>query len=210
MTLRLTVLLALAVVGCSEDGASPDAPKADAPPRPAGDAPALDERDQYELVREMLAADDLAYDADDPSAAYIRVGSGWRGRRYTWEMMRIDALCRDAESCLFAPFDHGRFDRSINYAFLPRARFDEAGYTQLDEACRPHAPECVVRLEATLATLVVEPGSPVRIELADPRVVEARRRDETEQYMSRPVPRVAHGSALRGAFAAAVRTKEER
>jgi hypothetical protein len=144
----------------------------------------VDPRDQYALARAMIGAEGAEPDAQP--GAYARVHDEWDGKRYRWEMMRVEAFCTAPGSCLFAPFDLARFEHPTDFAFLPRVVFADGEHVRATTACEAHGAECVVTLEATLSDLVFELGAPTAVELTDAHFLSARRRRDGEHFLSRP------------------------
>lgn len=178
----MRALFALALVACTSPDAGVRSKARLERPEPEL---SVDARDQYALARAMLEARTM--DGPRLQVASARTEREWDGRRVRWEMMRVDALCR--ETCLFAPFDHARLADN-DLSFLARADFADGERTRLDELCAPHAPRCVVELEGTVE--LVFDASETRLTLSDTRVIDARARRDGEHFMSRPVPAIAN------------------
>jgi hypothetical protein len=196
----MKALLALVLAACASTQSAPAArAKAE---RVEAPEPPLDARDQYALAREMLHARTL--DDTARAAASARTESEWSGRRVRWQMMRVDALCR--ETCLFAPFDHARLADN-DLSFLARADFADGERTRLDELCSPHAPRCVAELEGSVE--LVFDATETRLSLTGVRVIDARRRHESEHFMSRPEPELSN-EEFRSAFTRGLLALDER
>jgi hypothetical protein len=171
MDFALLLFLVLSGAFGAEQGPPP-------PPSPAAEGPAPDARDQYTLVREIVAAQL----ADDAPSALARVKGAWEGRRYRWEMRHLPVLCRSAGACYAAPFDHGRGEEPIVQGWLPRLGLDEAEHAELVRACAPYE-QCIVTLEGRLDELVLSVVRPTSLSFTDVDVVSARGERDDEQFL---------------------------
>jgi hypothetical protein len=143
--------------------------------------PAVDPRDQYVLLRQMMDAEQ----AKD-LAAYRAVRDGWEGRRFRWEVQAVPQLCDDLD-CNAIPFDSARFDGIVRQGWLPRLSFTEAERAALDAACAPH-PRCVFVFEGRLASLRFTPQELTAVAFDEVRVVSARAAGPEESWGRRYVP----------------------
>ena len=166
------VLLFLVLSGAFGAEAAPT-PAPAPPPGPAADA-----RDQYTMVREIVAAQ---LDDDAPSAL-ARVKGEWQGRRYRWEVRHLPVFCRSADACYAAPFDHGRGGEPIVQGWLPKLGLDQAEHAELLRACAPHE-QCIVTFEGTLEELVLSVVEPTSLSFVDVDIVSARAEREDEQFL---------------------------
>ena len=186
------VLLVVLAIACGPSvpetapaTAEPSSPPVAATAEPAAPSDAeIDARDQYTLLTAIEAAE--AMDEDAMGAELAAVREAWEGRRYRWDVMRVDGLCTSGERCLVAPFDLGRFDHAIHASFLPVVQMSEAEHARMGESCAPHAPECIVTVEATLEVLELSDGVPTSLTFTGAHFVSARLRREDEYSLSRP------------------------
>ncbi len=193
-------LLFSVLVAC---GSSDPAPPSEAPVEPAPPtsiAPpttgAIDPRDPYTMVDDMRTAERVP--AAEQPEAIANVRTSWEGHRFRWEMMRVQGLCTQAQSCLFAPYDLARFDRVVDLGYLPRVVFDAPSFATLGERCASFGGTCVVTLEATLERFTFAIDEPTTLTLSQPTVIDARNIREGEYFMSRPPLPPAPSSAGAG------------
>ena len=168
--------MALLLIACNETPQAKLEPAAK-PAQPTATA-SVDTRDQYALAHELVSA--AKVDPDDDPDAYGRIVRSWEGKRYQWELAVIDVLCRRADSCVVAPFDHNRFEKRVVQGWLPRLELDAAAHAELQRQCQGKT-RCIVRVDANMRALTASEAMPTSVTLNDVRILEARapRQDES-------------------------------
>jgi hypothetical protein len=178
--MRPLMILPLAFVVACEDAPMPPA---EAPPVTPAVVPAaapVDARDQYELARDIDTA--LHARIEEAGPVLARTVRAWADKRVSWELRHVPALCRSAESCFLAPFDHQRFDKRMGQGWLPKLELGEQEHAELATRCEGIA-RCVVRVDAHLKTLVISPDDPTAVTLDRVAVREARAEREGESWV---------------------------
>ncbi len=151
-------------------------------------APQLDGRSSYDLAAAIGEA--LQEPSFTREQALDRVRSGWRGKRYRWEVGVSSTLCRRADNCNVFPFDHARGEARIVQGWLPKLELDEVAHADLLARCGPAL--CVARVEATLSGFVLSPEDPTSLTFSDVSVEGVRARGDNESWVRRKAdPRVA-------------------
>lgn len=177
------LLLGLVAAACqanASETASDSAPAA-APERE------IDPRDQYALLADIEAVigDSLARDPIEMG----RVRGAWQDSRVRWDVAFVPVLCRRADACHVAPFDHARRpERGIQQGWMPKLGLDESGHTALLERCAGKR-VCVIQVEGTISDFVFDPELPTSLALADVRVLEAREAAASEAWFRSASPR---------------------
>jgi hypothetical protein len=121
-----------------------------------------DERTQRDLAAEIAGADRLR--KDEAEARYGQIRTSWLGKRVTWTVDVLPALCRSAENCHALPFDRLGADRAIVQGWMPRLRLDGATFAALEARCAGRA-RCPVTVEATVAELSLSTDEPTSLTL---------------------------------------------
>ncbi len=130
----------------------------------------IDWRSQRDLAMEIGAAEKLP--EEQAAARYDQIRKGWLGKRVTWTLDLVPALCRSADSCHALAFDRLGADRAIVQGWMPRLRLDRAGFAAYQTGCASRA-RCPVTVEATVAALTLSVDEPTSLTLADVRVAPA-------------------------------------
>jgi len=159
----LAVLTALA--GCSREEKQETGNR-----QPATGSGQRDTRTQRDLAMEIGAAEKLP--EEQAAARYDQIRKGWLGKRVTWTLDLVPALCRSADSCHALAFDRLGADRAIVQGWMPRLRLDRAGFAAYQTGCASRA-RCPVTVEATVAALTLSVDEPTSLTLADVRVAPA-------------------------------------
>ncbi len=145
---------------------------------------AVDGRDQYEFVSELLAAQAIR-DRDERALALDGLASAWQKRRYQWEARLVPPLCSRADRCLVLPFDYARFDRRVVQGWMPTLEFEDA--SELDAgvaACAPYD-ACIVSFEGMLSGLRLSVELPTNLAFSGVRFIAARAEASSERWLSR-------------------------
>lgn len=166
MKAAAALALLAALAGCSR-GEEPEAGER----RPAAAGAPADARSQRDLAMEIADAENLRKDEQD--ARYGAIRKSWLGRRVTWKLDVMPALCRAADACHALPFDRLGADRDVVQGWMPRLRLDPAGFAALEARCAGLA-RCPVTVEATVAELTLSVDEPTSLTLADVRIQAAR------------------------------------
>jgi len=117
---------------------------------------------QRDLAREIAAAEKLR--KDEAELRYGAIRTSWLGKRVTWTVDVLPALCRSAESCHALPFDRTGADREIVQGWMPRLRVDGATFAALRARCAGRA-RCPVTVEGTIAELTLSTDEPTSLTL---------------------------------------------
>ncbi len=159
------ILALLTAVACSRD----DRREAPATGRehPAA-AERMDARSQRDLAQDIAGAEKLG--KDQAAERYGEIRHSWLGKRVTWKLDLVQALCLSAASCHALPFDRLGADRAIVQGWMPRLRLDAAAFAALQSRCAGRA-RCPVTVEATVAALALSVDEPTSLTLGDIRVV---------------------------------------
>jgi hypothetical protein len=123
----------------------------------------IDERSQRDLAREIAGAEKLRRDQAD--AEYGRIRKSWLGKRVSWKVDVVTALCRSADECHALPFDRLGTDRAVVQGWMPRLRLDAAAFAGLQARCAGRA-RCPVTVEATVADFTLSTEEPTSLTLA--------------------------------------------
>ena len=112
----------------------------------------------------------------------------WRGKRYRWTGATVAGMCR-GRACPINVFPR-KTDPHIRWlgGFFPKVSLTEDGWDKMRAGCKGlHS--CVVTFEGTLAEVVVEPGTPLRLDFENAKVLEARPERSDEGWFERAVVR---------------------
>jgi hypothetical protein len=156
------IVLAFATIwaGCDErqPTGQADQPAAAVTKAPGREDPApaktavMDARTQYDLVKEIAAAEAMPKDAAAPRLLEIR--RDWIGKRYQWKVDVIRAVCASAASCNVLPFDTGGADRHIVQGWMPQLELTEDAFAAIQRTCKD-ADRCTITFQGTLSKLVL-------------------------------------------------------
>ena len=124
----------------------------------------IDGRSQRELAKEIGAAEKMRRDEVD--GEYGRIRKDWLGKRVSWQLDVVPALCRSADACHALAFDRLGADRAIVQGWMPRLRLDDAAFAALEARCRGLA-RCPVTVQATVAEFTLSADEPTSLTLAD-------------------------------------------
>jgi hypothetical protein len=124
----------------------------------------IDPRSQRELATEIAEAERLR--KDEQGARYGAIRKSWLGKRVTWKVDVVPALCRAADACHALAFDRLGADRSVVQGWMPRLRLDAATFAALDTRCRGLA-RCPVTVQATVADFTLSADEPTSLTLGD-------------------------------------------
>ncbi len=171
----------------TEVAPEPSVAEPSAQPEPDAALP-LDPRSSYELAAAIGEA--LQEPSFTREQALAEVRSGWRGRRYRWQVGVASTLCRRADACNVFPFDHAEAQTRIVAGWLPNVVLSKADHTGLLARCG--AGLCVATVEATLSGFVLSPDDPTSLTFTDVSVLDVRARRAEESWVRRRAdPRVA-------------------
>jgi hypothetical protein len=161
--MKTAVMLAVVMVlgGCS--GEEKEKPETGDRGQETGDG-RRDARTQRELAAEIAGAEKLR--KDEQEIRYGEIRASWLGKRVTWTVDVLPALCRSAESCHALPFDRMGADRAIVQGWMPRLRLDGATFAALEARCTGRA-RCPVTVEATVSDFTLSADEPTSLALAD-------------------------------------------
>ncbi|HEY8141177.1 MAG TPA: hypothetical protein VIG06_00845 [Kofleriaceae bacterium] len=123
----------------------------------------IDGRTQRDLAAEIAGAEKLRRDEAD--AEYGRIRKSWLGKRVSWKVDVMSALCRSADECHALPFDRLGTDRTVVQGWMPRLRLDPATFAGLQARCAGRA-RCPVTVEATVADFTLSTEEPTSLTLA--------------------------------------------
>ena len=176
----LSLSLAATLVACTPESA----PRQQKDTQPAtvtatAPQPPPNARDQYAFAAAVAAAQRI--DLEEDPNAYHRTWTSWNGKRYRWELAYVPLLCRSAEACVMAPFDHARSDERIVQGWLPRLRFDDATHADLQARCQGKK-RCIVTVEGTMK-LTLSSQEPTSIAFEQPRIVSSRAAAASESWI---------------------------
>ncbi|HWN69150.1 MAG TPA: hypothetical protein VNM90_16035 [Haliangium sp.] len=115
-------------------------------------APVMDQRTQYDLAKEIAAAE--AMPRNEAGLRLPEIRRDWIGKRYQWEVGVIPAFCASIESCHVLPFEIGAKDRHIVQGWLPRLEVTQDGFAAIQSACKG-AERCRIEFRGTLSKLVL-------------------------------------------------------
>jgi hypothetical protein len=177
--MRTLTLIALALVafGCNDKPVVDGQPQKEATPAATPAPPKIDTRDQYTFVKDVMKAQRA--DLEEDPNAYYRVEQSWSGKRFRWELAYVPLLCRSADSCLMAPFDHARFEKRVIQGWLPRVELDAVAHAALVAQCRDKK-RCIVTVDGKMkASLSSEQPTSVAFEQARIDRVRDAGRDES-------------------------------
>jgi len=158
------ILALLTAVACSKD----DRPTPAVGTEHLAAAERRDARSQRDLARDIAGAERLG--KDQAAERYGEIRQSWLGKRVTWKLDLVHALCLSAGSCHALPFDRLGADRAIVQGWMPRLRLDAASFATLQGRCAGRA-RCPVTVEATVAALALSVDEPTSLTLADIEVV---------------------------------------
>jgi hypothetical protein len=182
--LSLALSLAVAALAACDDAPAP-APLAPPPPAAVAPPPApTDDRDQYQLARDIDAALHASQQASqqDGAPTLARTVRAWVDKRISWELRYVPLLCQRPDECFMTPFDHNRFEKRLAQGWLPRLELDAATHADVARRCQGNA-RCVVRVEARIKTLVISPDDPTSITLDRVALAGARGEREGESWV---------------------------
>lgn len=126
-----------------------------------------DTRSQRDLAQEIAGAERLR--KDEAEERYGQIRASWLGKRVTWTLDLLPALCRSAGECHALPFDRLGADRAIVQGWMPRLRLDPATFAALQAGCAGRA-RCPVTVEGTVAELALSTEEPTSLTLAGVRL----------------------------------------
>ena len=115
-------------------------------------APAMDQRTQYDLARDIAAAETMP--RDEAALRLPEIRRDWIGKRYQWEVGVFPAFCTSAERCRVLPFEIGEKDRHIVQGWMPRLELTQDGFAAIQSACKG-AERCRIKFRGTLSKLVL-------------------------------------------------------
>lgn len=157
----LIALALLTVVACSRDDSNRREDTGDGK-QETGRAQ-IDRRSQRDLAAEIERAERLRKDEAD--VEYGRIRKSWLGKRVSWKVDVVSALCRSADECHALPFDRLGADRAVVQGWMPRLRLDPATFAGLQARCTGRA-RCPVTVQATVAELTLSTQEPTSLTLA--------------------------------------------
>jgi hypothetical protein len=151
---------ALTWAGCDQrqptqpaDPAAAAATTAPGSEEPAPAAPStLDTRTQYDLAREIAAAE--AMPKDEASLRLPEIRRDWIGKRYQWKVHVLPPMCASVESCNVMPFEIGEKDRQIVQGWMPQLELTQDDFAAIQSACKG-ADRCTITFQGTLSKLVL-------------------------------------------------------
>lgn len=110
----------------------------------------------------------------------------WQGRRLTWEVGVVPALCRTAAACPVLPVDHrrGLATPSVIQGWLPILQLRKDEFDRLHAQCDDFA-VCVLRFVGTLAELQLSADLPVSLRFGDVTVEATRAATAAESWVVR-------------------------
>lgn len=123
-----------------------------------------DSRSQRDLATEIAEAEKMR--RDEAADAYGKIRKSWLGKRVTWKVDVMPALCRTADACHALAFDRLGADRAVVQGWMPRLRLDAATFAALDARCRGRA-RCPVTVQATVADFTLSADEPTSLTLGD-------------------------------------------
>lgn len=157
----LIALALLTVISCSRDENDGRQEPGDGK-QETGDGQ-IDARTQRDLAGEIARAERLRRDEAD--VEYGRIRKSWLGKRVSWKVDVVSALCRSADECHALPFDRLGADRTVVQGWMPRLRLDPASFAGLKARCAGRA-RCPVTVQATIAELTLSTQEPTSLTLA--------------------------------------------
>ena len=157
------VAVLMMLVGCSREEKQETGNR-----QPATGNGQRDARSQRDLAMEIALAEKLP--KDEAAARYDQIRKGWLGKRVTWKLDLVPALCRAPDTCHALPFDRLGADRAIVQGWMPRLRLDRASFSAFQTRC-PTLGRCPVTVEATVAALTLSVDEPTSLTLGDVRLV---------------------------------------
>lgn len=156
----LIALALLTVISCSRDDSNGRQKTGDR--KQATGTAQIDRRSQRDLAGEIAQAERLRKDEAD--VEYGRIRKSWLGKRVSWKVDVMNALCRSADECHALPFDRLGADRAVVQGWMPRLRLDPASFAGLQARCAGRV-RCPVTVQATIAELTLSTQEPTSLTL---------------------------------------------
>lgn len=126
-----------------------------------------DSRTQYDLAVDIKRAETAR--GDDSDLVWNEVRRDYHGKRFTWTVLYLPVLCREAARCNVAPFDRTGADKKIIQGWMPRLEMSDAEFAKLKNQCGTKA-RCQFRFEGTLYHLTLSPDHLTALRFNDVKI----------------------------------------